>query len=160
MSYAIFLDIDGVFTSTRVQMASFNHDEIWSKFDPTAIEFMNRLYLKHDIQFVLVSTWKDGLDLNNRSEEHWVISAFRNAGFIGDFAPEWMTRTDLKREEGVREYLDAHKNIEDYLIFDDCGYNYNVMLRRRRHIKTNSDNGLLVNHMKKTLMITGEWDKR
>ena len=159
MSYLVFLDIDGVFTSTRVQMASFNYDEIWSKFDPTAVDFMNRLYLKHDIQFVVISTWKDGLQLKNRTEEHWVISAFRNAGFIGDFAPEWMTRTDLGREEGVKEYLDS-RDVDDFLIFDDYGYNYNIALRRRRHIKTDPEEGLLTKHMKKTLAITGEWDKR
>ena len=38
--YLVFLDIDGVFTSSRVHFAHAAAYEMWHRFDPVAVDFI------------------------------------------------------------------------------------------------------------------------
>lgn len=164
--YLVFLDIDGVFTSHRVTFASANPKEMWVEFDPIAVNFMNRLHHKYDVEFVLMSTWKDGLDAEEDMISHWVLAAFRNAGFEGNFAPKWKTNTENKkktfqydRHHEVQEYLDFYKP-DDFLLFDDNTYKFDTHLNKKRLIQTDPTNGLLYKHMQKAMSIVGEWETK
>lgn len=166
VKYLVFLDIDGVFTSGRVQFASANPRDLWNKFDPTAIDFMNKIHDRVDgVYFMLISTWKDHLPSDDAMLEHWIISAFRNAGFRGEFNRPWKTNPDNvyknkeTRAHEIRDYL-AGRNIKDYIIFDDTDYAFDTILGKRRHIKTDSENGLLLKHMKNAMSIIGEWEPK
>ena len=167
MKYIAFLDIDGVFTSTRVQLASLNHMSIWDTFDPIAINFMNRLHHQiDDISFVLISTWKNGLDRHDVFLSHWVQSAFRNAGFDGQLGDPWKTNPEnathfTNRAFEIKNYLEKHSpQNKDYIIFDDNDYAFERVLGRKRLIKTNGDDGLLHKHMLNALALVGTWDKK
>ena len=88
--YAIFLDIDGVFTSHRVHMSKRFERMMWVEFDKVAIEFMNTIHEKHNVDFVIMSTWKNGLDSADPMIIHWIDSAshfglrfhFRNSSLV------------------------------------------------------------------------------
>ena len=54
--YLVFLDIDGVFTSSRVHYAHNAVFNIWHRFDPVAVDFMNKIHDKYPVEFVLIST--------------------------------------------------------------------------------------------------------
>ena len=166
IKYLVFLDIDGVFTSTRVQYASANSTDMWNKFDPTAVEFMNKIHDRVDgVYIMLISTWKDHLDTDGVMIEHWVTSSFRNAGFRGEFNNPWKTNPDNiytskeTRAHEIRDYLEG-RDIKDYIIFDDNDYDFDTILGKRRHIKTDSENGLLFKHMKNAMSIIGEWESK
>jgi hypothetical protein len=166
VKYLVFLDIDGVFTSARVQYASANPRDLWNKFDPTAIEFMNKIHDRVDgVYFMLISTWKDHLITSDVMLEHWIISSFRNAGFRGTFNRPWKTNPDNNYVNGrtraheIRDYLDG-RAIKDYIIFDDTDYEFDRILGIRRHIKTDSENGLLMRHMKDAMSIMGTWEPK
>ena len=47
--YLVFLDIDGVFTSSRVHAAHNASYDSWHLFDPVAIDFMNRIHDTHPV---------------------------------------------------------------------------------------------------------------
>jgi HAD domain in Swiss Army Knife RNA repair proteins len=166
MTYLVFLDVDGVFTSQRVQTAQgFNYMDIWNKFDPIAVDFMNRIHHKHEVEFVLMTTWKR--DVNPDLESmgmHWVTAAFRNAGFQGNFAT--VPKTDpndrsnfMSRGKEVKAYLDEFGfSCQDFILFDDNDDGFEQALGKRRLIKTSTDNGLTLKNMNDALAMIGNWN--
>lgn len=169
--YAVFLDIDGVFTSARVQAGhTCSNHPMWDKFDPVAVDFMNKLDSLFNVDWVLMTTWKNHIDTTDPMYFHWINSSFRNAGFRGSFpASAWKTNPDNNLDKynklngralEVADYLREYGPYDDYLLFDDCDYAFNQTLDRKRWVRTSADDGLLLKHMRQALSITGSWEKR
>ena len=163
--YLVFLDIDGVFTSTRVQMAH-GSNELWDTFDPVAIQFMNWIDRTYEgVEFMLVSTWKDGLRHDDQMIRHWVLSAFRNAGFRGVLCDTWKSNPDnlprfKHRAHEIRDYLDNNPAVVDFIVFDDTDYAFDSVLGKKRWVRTDSHNGLLQKHMIHAKSLLGTWKER
>jgi hypothetical protein len=168
VKYLIFLDVDGVFTSPRVQYASANPKDVWNKFDPIAIDFLNKIHDRVDsVYFVLISTWKDHLKTDDVMMEHWITSSFRNAGFRGEFFSPWKTNPDNIYRRGetraheIREYLETYAvSVKDYIIFDDNDYDFDRVLLKKRWVRTDPDDGFLFKHMKNAMSIVGTWESK
>jgi hypothetical protein len=167
--YLVFLDIDGVFTSARVTYAHAASYEMWHRFDPVAVDFMNKIHDRYPVEFVLMSTWKNYIDVKSLQVEHWIKSAFGNSGFRGTFADPWKTDPNeswinipkLQRGDEVRMYLEEFgQDIEDYILFDDNVYNFEKALGKRRLVRTDPDNGLLHKHMLNAQSLMGTWHKK
>lgn len=169
MKYLIFIDIDGVLTSNRAEFSD-GLTCLWNKFDPIAIDFFNRIHDTYDeVEFVLISTWRDWLDTNNSAQFHWVTAAFRSAGFRGNFSyPNWKVNPDnnvdlwnKRRAYEIQDYLANHApGCKDFIIFDDSDYNFNKILGVKRFVKTDADNGVMFKHMRNAWALMGLWDKR
>lgn len=166
--YLVFLDIDGVFTSSRVHVAHNASYDSWHRFDPVAVDFMNRIHDTHPVKFVIMSTWKQGMGNDHFMTYHWVYSAFANSGFRGVLAKPWKTDPDhfgfikgWDRAHEVQDYLDNFGDgIEDFILFDDNRYRFNEVLGKKRLVQTDPENGLLYKHMKNALSLMGTWEKR
>lgn len=165
--YLVFLDVDGVFTSSRVHMAHNASYDMWHRFDPVAVDFMNTIHDAHPVEFVIMSTWKTNLSLNSMMTEHWVRAAFGNSGFRGNLANPWKTNPDnlprLANDRGgeVRDYLETFgTDVEDFVLFDDDAFNFHEALGKRRLVLTDSHNGLLHKHMLNALSLMGNWEKK
>jgi hypothetical protein len=167
--YLVFLDIDGVFTSSRVNFAHNATYDMWHRFDPVAIDFMNKIHDKHSVEFVLMSTWKNFLDVSSNSVEHWVRAAFGNSGFRGKIADVWKTdpkeswinHPGLQRGDEVRMYLEDYgSEVEDFILFDDNKYNFKEALGKQRLVWTDAEEGLLYRHMKIAASLMGTWSKK
>lgn len=174
--YLVFLDVDGVFTSSRVHYAHNSSPKysMWCRFDPVAVDFMNRIHDRYDgVEFVLMSTWKNFLPIKddplvNDSVYHWVEAAFRNSGFRGPLASPFRTNptddTDLwakDRAYEVLDYLDKYgSDVVDYLLFDDNRYRFNEVLPKKRLVQTDHEDGLLYKHMKNAASMMGNWNER
>ena len=165
--YLVFLDIDGVFTSTRVQYSS-GINEMWSIFDPVAINFMNLIHDKFDdVEFVLISTWKNHLFTGDTQLYHWILSSFRNAGFRGSIRyPLWKTNPEndhryTNRAYEIKDYLEKEcPEYKDFIIFDDNDYGFEQALGVKRFVQTDADNGILWKHMKNAMSLMGTWDPK
>ena len=85
MKYLVFVDFDGVLTTTRQSLAQHNAGyEYMSVFDPIAIEFFNRIHHTYaDVSFVWSTSWRNHVPPNAGSIEHIVYSMWYNAGFRG-----------------------------------------------------------------------------
>jgi hypothetical protein len=170
VKYLIFLDIDGVFTSARVHLAQNANFDIWHKFDPIAIEFMNKIHDTYDVEFVLISTWKNQLRNDDEAISHWIKAAFGNSGFRGKFHRMWKTDPDnlwinkprpYERSHEIRDFMEEYEtNVEDYIIFDDNDYDFKSVLGKSRLVRTDTDNGLLYKHMLNALSMMGTWRKK
>lgn len=166
--YLIFLDIDGVFTSNRVHYAHNAAYKMWSRFDPVAVDFMNKIHDTYPVEFVLMSTWKNGLRSDDQITEHWVRAAFANSGFRGEFASPWKTDPDnfspmkkWDRGNEVKDYLENFAtDVEDFILFDDNRYRFNEILGKKRLVQTNPDDGLLHKHMLHATSLMGNWEKK
>lgn len=166
--YLVFLDIDGVFTSNRVHYAHNADYNTWHRFDPVAVDFMNKIHDLYPVEFVLMSTWKNNLPTDSDMTEHWVKSAFGNSGFRGKFAAPWKTDPEnilitntSQRAVEVQKYLLEHgSDAKDFILFDDNSYDFDVILCKRRLVRTDADNGLLHRHMKDAMSIMGQWNKK
>lgn len=167
--YLVFLDVDGVFTSSRVHYAHNASYEMWHRFDPVAVDFMNRIHDRYPVEFVLMSTWKNYIDVKSHMMEHWVRAAFGNSGFRGQLATPWKTdpdelwinRKNFDRGDEVKEYLNVYgQDAEDFILFDDNTYNFNSALGVKRLIRTDHENGLLYKHMLHAQSIMGQWHER
>ena len=164
MKYLVFLDIDGVFTSLRAQLASLNCGEMWSTFDPVAINFMNWIHNRYPVEFVLISTWKQGLS-DSTIMGHWVLSAFRNAGFDGTFHHRMWTddyrAVGKTRAHEIQEFLQLYgKDVNDFIIFDDNDYEFKQILGKKRLIRTDAQDGMLSKHMLDARSMMGTWVTR
>lgn len=163
--YLVFLDIDGVFTSERMQLA-LGSKETWNTFDPVAIHFMNWIHDTYEnVEFMLISTWKEGLRHDDDAIRHWVLSSFRNAGFRGILCPTWKSNPDnlprfKTRAYEIKEYLDDHPDVVDFIIFDDNDYAFNTILGKKRWVRTDPREGLLFKHMLYAKSVMGTWRKR
>jgi hypothetical protein len=167
--YLVFLDIDGVFTSSRVHTAhNAAGNPMWQRFDPVAVDFMNKIHDRYPVEFVLMSTWKSGLRSDDQMTEHWVRAAFGNSGFRGLLASPWKTDPDnfavmkkWDRGDEVKDYLENFGTaVEDFILFDDNVYNFDKALGVKRLVRTDSENGLLYKHMQKAQSIMGQWHER
>lgn len=168
--YLVFLDIDGVFTSARVHYAHSGEYKTWARFDPVAVDFMNKIHDRYPVEFVLISTWKNQLFNDDQMIAHWVQAAFENSGFRGVFADKWKTDPDnlwpgkqppYYRSHEIRDYLAEYGDqIQDYIIFDDNDYDFENVLGKKRWIRTDPDNGLMFKHMKNAMSITGQWNEK
>ena len=168
--YLVFLDIDGVFTSSRVHYAHNAVYEMWHRFDPVAIDFMNKIHDRYAVEFVLISTWKNYLRNDDSTIEHWIRSAFANSGFRGNFAEMWKTDPDnlwinkpppYDRSHEIKDYLAEYAtDVKDFIIFDDNDYNFEKVLGVRRWVRTDPENGLLYKHMKNAQSLMGHWHEK
>ena len=167
--YLVFLDIDGVFTSSRVHYAHAASYEMWHRFDPVAVDFMNKIYDRYAVEFVLMSTWKNYIDATSNQVEHWVRAAFGNSGFRGQLATPWktdpketwITHPGLQRGDEVRNYLQEYAtDVKDFILFDDNAYNFDTALGKKRLVRTDPENGLLYKHMTKAQSIMGQWHEK
>jgi len=166
MKYIVFLDFDGVLTSQRQHLAwSNNAYPMWSKFDPVAIEFLNRLCEKYDdVSIVWTTTWRNAMD-DQLMTEHWIYTMFHNAGFRGKFGTPWRVNPENdknlygKRAKEIDLYLEKYKP-DDFIIFDDMDYNFDAVLGKKRFVQTHHDDGMLTRHMKNALSLAGNWDRK
>lgn len=168
--YLVFLDIDGVFTSSRVHTTYSGDYEMWCKFDSVAVDFMNWIHDTYPVQFVLMSTWKNYLKSDDMNIKHWVQSSFANAGFRGTLGSPWKTDPDNlvwmrtganDRAHEIKDYLENFgPSVADFILFDDNRYRFDEILGIKRLVHTDHENGLLYKHMLNAKSIMGTWEKR
>lgn len=169
--YLVFLDIDGVFTSSRVHYAHNAHNAgLWQRFDPVAIDYMNKIHDTYPVEFVLISTWKNYLRNDDNQVQNWIRAAFANSGFRGYLADLWKTDPDnlwvnkptpYDRSHEIRDYINDHApEIKDYIIFDDNDYDFEEVLGQDRLVLTDPNDGLLFSHMRKAQEIMQKWHEK
>ena len=120
----IFLDIDGVLNSSRTAVA---YQQILQRdFDPVAVRMLFRLVMTTQSNLVISSVWRMDPDYQTT-----IWGCMRAAGWPVAFYP-WLEhghretpiidRTDTKgpmRGNEIDRWLDAHPEVEEYLIIDD-----------------------------------------
>lgn len=134
----IFLDIDGVLTSARVHIPS-GHGGAWRRFDPIALEFIEKVGHRWPAKIVLSSTWRDFFDYRS------ITHIFHNSTIPELLHSDWKTKNrQANRGLEVEAWLSAHPNVENYIILDD---NSDFLPHQMKQlIQTHEEEGMLSKH--------------
>lgn len=151
----IFLDIDGVLNSTRSAAAlggmpwpGLKKERDWHLFDPVAVGLLRRACEKTGAVCVLSSSWRAHLDDAGLQD-----LAQRLGVQIIDRTRE--TRGAEIRGVQIAEWLQAHPEVDTYVILDDDSDMLDE--QKERFVKTNFREGFLFEHyMRLTHLLGGE----
>lgn len=152
---AIFLDIDGVLNTPSSESRCGEYIGI----DDEKVEILKKIVEKTKAEIVLISTWKKYW----RKEEKLKPLQDYSANYLDEkLAKQGLKAVDktkdksdgryLSRGEGILEYV-YRNNIENYIILDDCQYDYDGCGIADKLVKTNQTEGLTEKEVKKTCEI-------
>jgi hypothetical protein len=128
----IFLDIDGVITSARIG---------WFTYDMYAVNYINWLCEQINAKVVISSTWRKSY------EKEFFAEHFK---YLHD---DWRTKVlprikmseSVPRGAEIKEWMDRHPDVDDYLILDDDSDMLDS--QKDRFVKTDTYNGLMFEHI-------------
>lgn len=117
MGFAVFLDVDGVLnTSTTVKQTPYGYTGI----DDARVEILAHTLEKYgggDI--VLSSDWKE---LNPKHDDYvYLVSKLKKYGL--EISGQTFD-SNLERGKGIKEYLEEHSEIEEFVILDDMTFDF------------------------------------
>ena len=129
----LFLDVDGVLNSERSFLAG-NHrikqyeienpdDPYWQKItmctiDPVAVEIVNRICDKCNVSIVISSTHRKHFpDTDNKLI--LMKNYFEALGIKREYVVGWTESLNAIRGIEIKEWLDRHENVMNYVILDD-----------------------------------------
>lgn len=140
----IFLDIDGVLNTPSSESRCGEDIGI----DDEKVEKLKIIVEKTKAEIVLISTWKKYW----RKEEKLKPLQDYSANYLDEkLAKQGLKAVDktkdkadgryLSRGEGILEYV-CRNNVENYIILDDCQFDYDGCDLSDKLIKTNQTEGL------------------
>lgn len=119
MGFAVFLDVDGVLnTRTTVKQTPYGYTGI----DDARVEILANAIEKFEGgKVVLSSDWKK-LDTNHE-DYRYLVSKLKRCGLeISGYTVDH----ELKRGKGIKDYLEAHSEIDEFVILDDMPFDFEV----------------------------------
>jgi hypothetical protein len=145
MSNIVFLDMDGVISTSRaqiVQRAFKPHPDYW--IDPIGMHYLNLLCKAGNAIVVVSSSWRIGEDRQSFFE------MLKRNGFSGDLHADWATqRINGPRGLEVAEWLTRHVDTDRHVILDD----ESDFLAGQPLIKTSMNYGIGLNDLIEALAI-------
>lgn len=134
----IFLDVDGVLTSTRCN--GFHDFDLW------AVSFLRWACDRSGAQIVISSVWrknKDAQDVFKRTFGQYLHDDWRTPNGTHSRA----------RQDEIDEWREKHPEVTDFIVIDD---DIGDLLRHEsRLIRTSSIDGMLFEHMDKLREMLG-----
>lgn len=151
----IFLDIDGVLNTPSSESRCGEYIGI----DDEKVEKLKKIVEKTKAEIVLISTWKKYW----RKEEKLKPLQDYSANYLDEkLAKQGLKAIDktkdkldgryLSRGESILEYV-CRNNVENYIILDDCQFDYDGCGIADKLVKTSQIEGLTEKEVKKTCEI-------
>ena len=141
----VFLDMDGVLSSPRAFMVQRHiecHHRRW--IDPVAVRMLNTLLRVSGAQVVVSSAWRQLFDRDGFRE------LLLDVGGTDCLHEDWRTRRiDGPRGCEVAEWLSRHPDVTTHVILDDES-DFSPL---QPLVKTNSDNGWMLDELYQALRI-------
>ena len=136
----IFLDIDGVLNCTTTQDKCGNYVGI----EDAKLSELKRIVEKTGAKIVLISTWKQDWEKgkNRGFMADYLDEKFEAQGlFVYDKTKNKTEGIYLSRGEGIIDYIISH-NLQNYVILDDCQFDYDSCNITDKFVKTDLETGL------------------
>lgn len=146
----IFLDIDGVLNTPSSESRCGEYIGI----DDEKVEKLKKIVEKMKAEIVLISTWKKYW---RKEEKLKPLQDYSATYFDEKLAKQGLKVIDktkdkadgryLSRGESILEYV-CRNNVENYIILDDCQFDYDGCDLSDKLIKTNQTEGLTEKEVK------------
>ncbi|MBQ7827978.1 MAG: hypothetical protein IJ386_06910 [Clostridia bacterium] len=150
----IFLDIDGVLNSAAYDRGK---GELDGNIDSTRLPLLKRIAAEGDARIVLSSTWR--YYWNSDPEKRGKVGEeldriFREAELpIFDKTPEIEGRINTVRPDEIKAWLQAHPDVESFVIIDDIIFGWGDLQDRVVHTSYYMGHGLGFSHVFEALRI-------
>ena len=119
MKSVVFLDVDGVLNTKKSCVHA--PSGIYVGIDEARVEILSKIMKLYRIEgVVLTSTWKN---LKNDDEDYIYLVKSLNKQGIEIFG-KTEEKQERQRAEGVLSFLEAHPEIEEFVILDDQHYGF------------------------------------
>lgn len=135
MQKVVFLDIDGVLNNKDTKELT---PRGFIGIDNNLLVNLKFLVGSTESSIILTSSWKD---MQNTDEDYvYLADKFKSAGLeISDKTyEEWAS----KRGVGIRNYLNSHDDIQEYVIIDDFNFDFYEQDLYPHFVWTDPANGL------------------
>lgn len=131
----IFLDVDGVLNNNKdtIELTPGG----WLGVSDILVERLQRVAAATDAKVVLTSTWKNA----DESELDYLYKKLNFCKPIA-FTKENERRGSFYRGGGILDYITAHQNIEQFVIFDDYIFDFEEQGLLDHFVWTNEKEGL------------------
>lgn len=154
----IFLDIDGVLNSQdHVHKMNGLFDDPANQIDPDAVVRLNRLTDQSGAKIVVSSTWRISFVRHNNGDVvQGMADCLKGYGVTGEvIGTTPITNGDRSAE--IWDWIDNHKDIEQYVILDDdrleAKQDSSDPVLDLHFVKTSWMHGLLDHHVDRALEI-------
>jgi hypothetical protein len=117
MSFAVFLDVDGVLNSKSTVQ---NTPDGYTGIDDLRVEILANVIKKYGkAELILTSDWKEMRE--TAADYQYLLSKLEKYGL----RITGKTRDHVSnRGEGINDYLKEHSEIDDFVILDDKAYDF------------------------------------
>jgi hypothetical protein len=117
MSFAVFLDVDGVLnTRTTCQHTPDGYTGI----DDARVEILaNAIKMYNCYEVILTSDWKE---MDEYDDDYLYL--LEKLDLYGLYISGKTVDRGNNRGEGIINYLKDHPEIDDYVVLDDCKYDF------------------------------------
>lgn len=117
MSFAVFLDVDGVLnTRTTCQHTPDGYTGI----DDARVEILaNAIKMYNCYEVILTSDWKE---MDEYDDDYLYL--LEKLDLYGLYISGKTVDRGNNRGEGIINYLKDHPEIDDYVVLDDCTYDF------------------------------------
>lgn len=136
----LFLDFDGVICTIRSSAAIKEHG-LMTYLDPIALGLIQRVVVEYGYSVVISSSWRHRY---KKLEDFRLIFLVAGVQGIADaLHPDWCTpkfsNDGHERGYEIRDWLNAHPEVESYLIIDDERDMLTEQMGRFVYVKSSQD---------------------
>ena len=162
----LFLDFDGVLVTPRTHIGLAGKRKVMRDFDPVGIGMINRLCEETEATIVISSTWRFfdgkqrqivlGKDCEDPTGNFDLREHLRSVGLTASFHDDWqtfVTRLSGTRGMEIRDWLEDHPEITNYIAIDDDNNFADDM--RPRLVRCNGDDGFSYQNYLKAKKLLG-----
>ena len=145
---AIFLDIDGVLNGMLAPSPMH-----WNSTSPDCIECLNEIIDATGAKVFMISSWVDDVYFvgNNPKLEQFLYDRGVRQGSIVGFR-----RQGAKKEEGIMELVQAHQDLDSFIIIDDNPTILTNEYMKTRYLQTESLDGLTKENVQTAIQMLSE----
>lgn len=151
----LFLDFDGVLTSLRVEKSLPCDPKMWSKFDPVAISFLNKVCDRYPVDIVVCSTWRKFFPLHSLQHMLWAAGLHHE---IVNVTPDFI----VDKAESIASYLKDLRERPLFVVLDDDPLyekvlSHGISCEQRQFIETDANDGILTKNMRDMCDLLDVW---
>lgn len=123
MNKVIFLDHDGVICLATEWGSRFDNkeglDSHFDRFNKGAVDVLNAIIEATDCEIVVSSDWRHHADLETLQELYRIRGIVKGPIGMTDYVPTVASQLENARILEIKNYLEAHPEIESWVAVDD-----------------------------------------
>lgn len=155
MMKVIFLDIDGVLNDPDLDCEIGMYSSDAATLSREMISRVNKVVRCTGAKVVISSSWRLSYSLNR------IIHMLKTKGFEGEVIdktpslPKFTKTVTLDRSDEIQDWLSAHPEVENFIVFDDVEFSGFKVKNFMNFIHIENSKGIQDHHVERAIDILG-----